>query len=80
MSFFFFFSKCTFVLMKYNHFFMCVCVLGAGDCVVYRLPGADLLLLPGLSGGERIQQGLRHLRRRSVVGHGEHGYTCAHLQ
>ena len=61
-------------------FFVCVCVLGAGDCVVYRLPGADLLLLPGLSGGERIQQGLRHLRRRSVVGHGEHGYTCAHLQ
>lgn len=51
---------------------------GAGDGLVHRLPGAHLLLLLGLPGGERVQQGLRHLRRRPVVGHGEktHKYNA----
>lgn len=48
---------------------------GAGDCLVHRLPGAHLLLVPGLSGGERIQQGLCHLCRRPVVGNGESGHS-----
>lgn len=59
--------------MKYNVFY--VCLVGAGDCLVHWVPGANLLLLPGLSGGERIQQGVRHLRGRPVVGHGEHTHT-----
>ncbi len=57
--------------MKYNDLYVRVCLVGAGDCLVYWVPGADLLLLLGLSGGERIQQAVRHLRRRTVVGNGE---------
>lgn len=57
-----------------------VCFIGAGDCLVHWLSGANLLLLPGLSGGERIQQGLCHLCRCSVVGHGERTHTHTHTK
>lgn len=64
---------------------ICVCV-GADHSLVHRLPVSDPGLLPGLPGGEgrrlhgRAQPrqphrsaqpaGLRHLRRRTVVGAG----------
>lgn len=51
-------------LKQYNIMtvFFCVCLVGAGDSLVHWVPGANLFLLPGLSGGERIQQGVCHLR------------------
>lgn len=46
---------------------------GAGHRLVHWLFGSHLLLVPRLPCGEQVQQGICHLRRCAVVGHGEFG-------
>lgn len=53
---------------------------GAGDRLVHWLLGSHLLLVPRLSRGEQIQQGVCNLCRCLVVGHGESGAIKVRLK